>query len=182
LRQRWFDDETQEATEIIRGLLNEAQREVLIVDAYFAGLELQRFALAVGHLNVPVAILTSAEGLKQSDPTASGVEKGDTLQSQLQILGANKHINTFSVRVMTGHRPNVHDRFLMIDDRVWLLGSSFNEFGSRGTIMVAVPYPAPVRRKLHEAWSEAEGLESWIEKRRASRITNNTENNNEGHS
>ncbi|WP_437527289.1 VPA1262 family N-terminal domain-containing protein [Sorangium sp. So ce726] len=169
LRERWFDDDVQEATEILRSLLNEARREVLIVDPYFARPELVRFALAVGQIDVPVSILTSAKGLQAIDTSSSDTEQGDALHAELQNLAAQKEINTFNIRVMPGKRPAIHDRFLLVDDRIWLLGSSFNEFASRGTMFVSLSHPELLRDKLHQAWSNAEELAPWLRERHASR-------------
>jgi hypothetical protein len=44
-------------------------------------------------------------------------------------------INPVSVRVMSGERP-IHDRFLIVDEKVWHLGSSLNAFGTRGTMLI----------------------------------------------
>jgi hypothetical protein len=78
-------------------------------------------------------------------------------------------MNPFEVRVMTGDRPAVHDRFLAVDDTIWHLGSSLNEFGSRGTMLLALPDPDAIRGDLLKAWNEAEALSVWIEKRRQNR-------------
>jgi hypothetical protein len=162
--QRWFSGAKEEATAALRELLYEAQREVLIVDPYFGAAEVNGFALAVGKVDVPVLLLTSAEVLRKE--VREGVEKGDALLAQLKHVASQRYTNKISVRVMTGTRPGVHDRFFVVDDRVWLLGSSLSEFGSRGTMMVALPEPAPVREKLLDAWREAEDLEVWLKARK----------------
>ncbi|WP_438039894.1 VPA1262 family N-terminal domain-containing protein [Sorangium sp. So ce128] len=170
LSERLFDDDVQEATDILRSLLNEARREVLIIDPYFARPELVRFALAVGQIDAPISILTSAEVLKAMDPSSNNMEKGDVLHAEIQNLATQKDINTFKIRVMPGERPIIHDRFLVVDDRIWLLGSSFNEFASRGTMIISLSHPELVRDKLRQAWNDAEELASWLHERHASRI------------
>lgn len=158
--QRWFAGGKEEATVVLRELLHEAQREVLIVDPYFGAAELNGFALAVGKIDVPVLVLSSAEVLGKA--IREGVEKGDALLAQMKHVELTPQMNKIVARVMRGKRPAIHDRFLVVDDRVWLLGASLNEFGSRGTMMVALPDPAPVREKLFDAWREAEDLEAWL--------------------
>lgn len=165
--QRWFSGALEEAKRTLRELLYEARREVLIVDPYFAHEELFDFALAVGKIDVPISVLTSAEVLKND--AAPGVEKGDVLLAQVRHVASQTHGSTIAIRVMEGSRPPVHDRFFVIDDRVWLLGSSLNEFGSRGTMMVALPDPAPIRKKLFEARDAAEDLAEWVEGRKERR-------------
>lgn len=61
----------------------------------------------------------------------------------------------------------MHDRFLVVDVSVWLLGSSLNEFGSRGTMLVALPEPDAVTRRIEQAWTQAVPLEVWLARRGA---------------
>jgi hypothetical protein len=157
--QRWFRGEQEEARVLLRGLLHGAEREVLIVDPYFGHTELFKFPLAVGREDVPVRILSSAVALD-----GHGGEKGNILLAQARHLRSDSHMNPFEIKVMTGAHPTVHDRFLLVDDRIWLLGSSFNEFGSRGTMMVSLPDPQPVREQLTKAWNDAVELETWVER------------------
>lgn len=42
------------------------------------------------------------------------------------------------MRLLTG-KSSLHDRFIIADDQVWLLGSSFNELGVRATTITKVP-------------------------------------------
>jgi hypothetical protein len=35
-------------------------------------------------------------------------------------------MNPVEVRVMKGASPAIHDRFLLVGDRLWMLGSSLN--------------------------------------------------------
>jgi hypothetical protein len=176
LRQRWFDDQLEEAEELLQGLLHGASREVMIVDPYFATIELQRFGLAASHnTRVPIHILTSAACLKLQDDLKPGSEKGDILAVQLKHVQDQQHMNPVMIHVMPGKAPDIHDRFLAIDGRVWLLGSSLNAFGSRGTMMVALSDPEPVRDRLLKAWHDAEELETWLEQRRQSRTLSSKE-------
>ena len=165
--QRWFRGQQEEAVDVLRGLIHEANREVLLVDPYFGGVELVKFMLAVGREDIPVRVLTSAELLKKSRPqTGASTPAGEVLFDVLQQVRSHQRMNPFEVKVMTGDRPAIHDRFLLVDDRIWLLGSSLEEFGSRGTMMVSLPDPDPVREQLTKAWNDALDLETWVERRR----------------
>jgi hypothetical protein len=168
--QRWFREQKEDARDLLRSLLNEANREVLVIDPYLAAEELVAFALAVGRHDIPIRILSSAELLKEATAKGSEIEKGDQLLKTLLHLEQHEQMNPFEVRVMTGERPAIHDRFLVIDNRIWLLGSSLNEFGARGTMMLGLPDPDAVRGDLVSAWDESETLETWVPRRRQSRI------------
>jgi hypothetical protein len=163
--QRWFHGQKDEARRVLQGLLHGANREVMIVDPYFAHEELGGFATVVGQYTVPIRVLSSAEVLRAE--ASPGLEKGEALQRALEHVTSTQQMNPIEIRVMTGSRPDIHDRFLLVDDRVWLLGSSLNEFGSRGTMMVALPDPRPVADQLHKVWRLAEPLAPWVEARRA---------------
>lgn len=163
--QKWFSGVREEARRVLRELLFEAKREVLIVDFYFGAAELTDFVLAVRAIEVPIHILTSAEVLKKKMTPA--IKNGEALLAELGHVSTQPYANKMAIRVMVGGRPTIHDRFFVIDERVWLLGSSLNEFGSRGTMMVALPDPAPVRERLIEAWCAAKELEPWLEAHKA---------------
>jgi hypothetical protein len=191
--QRWFRGGREDALVMLRDLLNGARDEVLLIDPYWGPEEMHDFALAVGQEGLPVRILSSAEVLrKRSDEAgaergngqpataASGgagpsndgagvAEKGERLYEVLQEIRKQKGMNPFEVRVMPGARAAIHDRFLVIDRRIWLLGSSLNEFGTRGSMVIALPDPHAVRGELNAIWNEAVPFEQWLEDRRSLR-------------
>ena len=166
--QRWFKDQKEEARNLLRSVLNEATREVLLVDPYFGAEELSEL-LAVGREDIPIHILSSAEILRKPIAQEVPYKKGEQLLDALRQLRAHEQMNPFEIRVMRGERPAIHDRFLAIDKRIWLLGSSLNEFGSRGTMMLGLPDPDAVRDDLMKAWNDSDPLETWIEQSRNSR-------------
>jgi hypothetical protein len=164
--QRWFRDQKEEAQAYLQSLLNEADEQVLVVDPYFGAEELVQFALAVGRSDIPIRLLTSSEILKEPVSKQSDIEKGAQLWDVFGQVQRLEHINPFEIRVMPGKKPAIHDRFLVVDKRIWLIGSSLNEFGSRGTMMLALPDPDAVRGDIEKAWHESETLEKWVERRR----------------
>lgn len=160
--QQWFEGDADAAATTLRDLIKGTATGAWIVDPYFDETELGRFALAVGHTAAPIKILTSAEGLRTNakrDSVPAGARLGARARAVTQGAAAQKRIE---IRVMTGVRPDVHDRFLMVDEALWLLGSSLNEFGSRGTMLVAVPDPRAVSEKIQEAWERAIALDDWL--------------------
>lgn len=164
--QRWFRDQKDEAQAYLQSLLNEASEHVLLVDPYFGAEELVQFALAVGRSDIPIRILSSAEILKEPTPKNGEIEKGEQLLDVLGQAKRQEQMNPFEIRVMPGKRPAIHDRFLVVDKRIWLIGSSLNEFGSRGTMMLALPDPDAVRGDIEKAWNESKSLEEWVNRRR----------------
>jgi hypothetical protein len=174
LGQQWFSGRQEEAVNVLRNLIHSAAHEVFLVDPYFGPDELFTFVLAVGNADVPIHILSSAECLKyKKDKDGRPIlpEPGELLLANLDHVISQDHMNVIEIRVMTGDRPAVHDRFFLLDGRIWLLGSSLNEFGSRGTMMVALPDPDSVQTYLFDAWNlpATKELRSWVESRRKNR-------------
>lgn len=170
LDQTWFDGDADAAAEFIRDLIRPAQRSVLIVDPYFTATELRRFVLAASDSRVPIEILTSVEGLtevsRREGTKGTAATRANEMASELARLLAVSHANPIEVRLMLG-RPEIHDRFLVVDDRTWSLGASLNELGARGCLLLKVPHPAPVIEKLRAAWIDARKLSAWLEEKDA---------------
>jgi hypothetical protein len=78
-------------------------------------------------------------------------------------------MNPVSVRVMSGSPPPLHDRLVTVDDEMWMLGSSLNAFGSRGTMLLRVLDPTPVMIDVQRLWDDAQDFGSWLTERRAAR-------------
>jgi hypothetical protein len=51
----------------------------------------------------------------------------------------------------------LHDRYIVVDESVFLLGSSLNEFGSRATTLIKVPAPSVMISQAENWWNEANG-------------------------
>jgi hypothetical protein len=158
--QRWFND-VNDAKMAIREIIGRAVKEVLIVDPYFGVRELQSFALATTSTKAEIKILSSAAFLKEKN-NGQTKESGEHLAKQFKSLASQKIPNKIEIRVMPGKKPDIHDRFLGIDGQIWLLGSSLNEFGSRGTMMVKLQHPESIQSKLQEVWNISFQLEVFI--------------------
>lgn len=64
--------------------------------------------------------------------------------------------------MVAGSEPDIHDLFLRVDEAIWQLGSSLNEFGDRCIMLVALPDPDAISPKLQAAWGRAEPRANWI--------------------
>ncbi len=159
--QQWFKDQKEEARKLLRSLLTKAHREVLLVDPYFGAEDLSEL-LSVGRTDIPVRILGSTQFLKKALKEGRHHTNGEQLLGALMQLRSHLHMNPFEIRVMLG--AGIHDRFLAVDKRIWLLGSSINQFGARGTMMIALPDPDAVRDDLLKEWNDSVPLETWLER------------------
>ena len=54
-------------------------------------------------------------------------------------------------------RGQLHDRFILIDDRGWILGASFSEFGNRVTTInqIPVPYLNGIKKRVATWWNSS---------------------------
>lgn len=177
--ERWFSGDWHEAANFIRDLIGRASSRVLIVDPYFDGECLLRFGLANMSPSLLIRVLTSRAGLVAASPpepasTAESEPADDdkpgptayarasaTLSKALVSLSnviGKAHPSPISIRVMQGKKSPIHDRFLVVDDRAWLLGSSLNELGSRGTMVIRIR-SYDVVPELEAAWSDATPFE-----------------------
>ena len=163
LGQRWFDNDVDAATQFVRDLVSRTQADVLIVDPYFGDTEALRFAFAPKTSGAAVRILTSKEYLFGWSPATDRTLLGNRLRAVVGDLAGRDNSLSIEVRVARGDKAPVHDRFIVIDGReTWLLGSSLNEFGSRGTTAVRLPYSSPIMAALERHWKAAPTLDSWL--------------------
>lgn len=170
--QRWFNDGMQEdAKQYVLSALRQAKHEAWLLDPYFGCYELQRYFIGGGTLGVPIRILTSATYLSsESEKDNPDKEFGELLWNfSKQLESELKGMVSYSIRVMPGRKSPIHDRFIVADDNVWLIGSSLNEFGDRGTMAIRLPNPQMVFPNITKEWDNAMDLNDWIKQRRANR-------------
>ena len=59
-------------------------------------------------------------------------------------IDKNKNINNINAYIMLGVKPAFHDRFIIVDDNVWLSGNSLADIGKRASILVQLRYPRQI--------------------------------------
>jgi hypothetical protein len=118
--------------------LGKARQSVDFLDPYFGAADLLSFPLATSLRSIPIRILTSADYC--ADPhTAEPVDNGDVLLRALEHIRTKDPHARIDIKVMPGAKSPVHDRFLIVDGWIWVLGASLNEFGERGTLLLRLP-------------------------------------------
>jgi hypothetical protein len=131
----------------------------MLVDPYFAADDIQVWLPVVARRGVEIKVLTSRAGLRQRTLPGVAVKGRDLelehvkrLSEGLKAAERDQVVNPTKIRLMRGKHPVIHDRFIVADDHVWLLGASLNEFGARGTMLVALPLPGEVLPELEKVW------------------------------
>lgn len=157
--QRWFHDRPEDAAKFIRDMIGGARRTVMIADPYFADYGLLAFGHAIRWPDTKLRILTAAVCLKDG----AGSQMKEALDQTFQT-----YPSTPEVRVLSGKSPPLHDRFLMVDDDVWLSGNSFGTIGERAGMVVRLPDPEPIIARLDSLWEGADSLDAWLKNRSSS--------------
>jgi hypothetical protein len=166
--QKWFRAQASDALAELRQLVGKAHDQVLLVDPYFGGEDFDRVLLAIQDPGVPVRVLTGAEHLRRHNKRHA-MEESEYLEIRVAEAQAAGRMNPVELHVMQGDAPAIHDRLLRVGADVWMLGSSLNAFGSRGTLLVKAPDPEPILSDVEAVWKESPEFSNWLAERRATR-------------
>lgn len=165
--QVWIRGDRDSALERLRRLLAQADDRLLFVDPYFGISELAEFVAAVPSTAVRIDVLGSAEGLRRPDGSGGGrrplAPALRELVSTREAIRSGARVQPVSIRLMRGRPPGIHDRFLVVDRAVYLLGSSLNSFGVSGTMIVKLPHPERVLPELEAEFVASPTLEERLE-------------------
>ena len=159
--QQWFHDAPSDAAEFVRQRISAAQQTVFIVDPYFAGREFLAFGHAICRPRVQLRVLTSQLAFTQVDAPGRNPDTASELMAIVKDTFAD-YLRPPEIRVLPGQLPAVHDRFLVVDNTVWLSGSSLNTIGERAGMIVRLPDPEPVIKRLEALWRLASALQKCV--------------------
>lgn len=140
----------REAAEWIRNLLERARYECYICDPYFQAKDFATFILPMKQLKVKVRILNCKEQLDQMKRATPSI-----YEDLNHIVNSYKKSVSTDVEVKTLRGSGeLHDRFIITDDEGWVVGSSFNELGNRGTTINRIPtcYLHEVKNQVQSWW------------------------------
>lgn len=177
---RWFDKDSVAGTQAIRDIIQSASKSVDLLDPYFGRGDLLEFALSTTRHRLPFRVLTSHDFCSSGEDPDLKIERGDALAKTLDSVRAQDLRLNIEIKVMPGQKSPVHDRFLIVDGTVWVLGASLNEFGSRGSLLMKLPaspglgtsgLPAfSVSASVFDAhWGTSAALSDWVRRREVSR-------------
>lgn len=160
------EEEKERAARIIKELIEGAKERCIICDPYFSRKDLLTYGIHVTSLNVVLKVITSAAFLKSKVDGKPESRQGDILYETIGSF--SKHKINMKCYVLRGKKSPLHDRFIVVDDKVYLLGSSLSEFGSRATTLYQIPDPSLLIRQA-ELWMKDKAicppLEEWIKNR-----------------
>ncbi len=146
---QWFDTRDS-ALSFIRNQIGRARETVLIIDPYADGKDLFDFGHFITQRDIKIRLLTSRLPFEDDRVMRAGFaealrsfEKRGVPAPEIKILRGGKN-------------PPIHDRFLIIDNDVWLSGNSLNAIGARASMMLRLPDPVSVRARLERFFDEAQ--------------------------
>ena len=88
-------------------------------------------------------------------------QREQALHAKLAEVAGHK-INQTEIRVMLGAEEPLHDRFQLNDEKTWLLGSSLNLLGHRGTTAVRLGDVDQIRSDIEVEWERAVPLADFV--------------------
>lgn len=145
------------AKEDIREIINRAKDNCYLCDPYFGLLDLVYFAFHIKNTGVKLTILASKEYTTK--------EKAKEIEEAINEYN-KKPFQKIEFRLLVG-KSILHDRFIVADTNVWVIGSSFNEFGNRATSIGKVPKSSDniiireIEKWIHSA-EYSQSLEKYI--------------------
>ncbi len=142
----------EKGIEVVKRILNTARKRCYICDVYFNHNDFKEFVWEISLLDVEVKILTS--------PLASDdYEEKEKMRALIDDYN-NKIHGKVECRLLS-NKPLLHDRLIVADDNVWMLGSSLNHFGKKATTLIRVPrdYRKKIIEQIDQWWiNEAKEL------------------------
>ena len=132
--------------ELIQRIIKKKKNTCYICDVYFNTTDFEEFVWGASSLSVDIRILTSKLGLS-SEEAKEGMSKR-----------VNEYVEKVkgkvTCRLLLGE-PILHDRLIIADDQVWMLGSSLNHFGAKATTLIRVPkaYRGRLIEKVEYWWN-----------------------------
>lgn len=142
--QTLFYEQHAKAIEFLGERIKRAQTSVRLLDPYLSAEDFLRFATFAESQNIKYEAVTAGHFLAKVDREQK--EKGlpperwlsHLLQSQIQNNYGQHFTHPIQISVLTGNPSPIHDRFLIIDEFVWHLGSSFNSIGKAASMVCQV--------------------------------------------
>jgi hypothetical protein len=146
---------------LLRDNMKKAHARIIIVDPYLSANELFDFVYAVSSRTVETILVSSASVLSEK------VNKSSKSQGQVLFDNIVHYESEIQIKpyVMTGKNPIFHDRFIVVDDEVWLSGNSFHHISKRFSVILKLHDPEPVISFILaslQSQSKVMSLSSWL--------------------
>lgn len=150
----------QKGIDVIRRILASAQWICYICDIYFGDKDFKEFILPIENLDTQINILSS-KNCGQYDLENMNEEAQNRINElRCRVNEYNQKIGgKVAVKLLKGN-PILHDRIIIADEQVWMLGSSLNHFGEKSTTLVRVPqnYCHKIISQVERWWQDSQNI------------------------
>lgn len=161
------------AKNVVSEILDKAKKECYICDPYFSAEDFFEFVFPVKDIDVPVRIISSKEFMGKQYDEEGNVKSDDAIKEGNRLYGVIQKYNEIcgdgktNCRVLIG-KSVLHDRFIIVDNNVWCIGSSFSEIGARATTIYRVPdeYCKQIKSQVEKWWVDGDNsmaLKDYVE-------------------
>lgn len=151
------DVSRRNALTIVRELVGEAHERCDIVDPYLSADDVAMVVPFVRDTGCSIRLLSSRKFLQ--DHGEDGATRESHLAARVEEFCTKLRLPIAAKQIKGRERSPVHDRVLVVDEHVYLLGSSLSEFGSRATTIFRVPDPRRLTSEVDTWWNEADKLD-----------------------
>ncbi|WP_146852408.1 VPA1262 family N-terminal domain-containing protein [Brevifollis gellanilyticus] len=142
-----------DALQALREVVGRARTKCTVVDPYLESDDVATLVAFIGYATCELRLLSSNEQLGRRDE--NDITSESRFMSTLRNL--QKHLPfQINARKMLGTVS--HDRFLQIDDEVYVVGSSFNHFGHRPTVLFRIQRPEKLHQEINSWWDQSPAL------------------------
>ena len=140
------------AKQTVKELLQTVRKQCIVCDPYFSEPDFENYILPLTGKNCLIQIITTEN--KLSKKCAGGVldkTNGQQLQNlvaKLESLSVNRSkIECYVLNNTSEDKVPLHDRFFIVDDTAYLIGSSLNHFGEKATTLYKTPSAKILQRE-----------------------------------
>ena len=162
--QQWFSaGDREQALKFVRSKLKNARQRIIIADPYFDKLQIEQLLYAVPQGDCNVYVLTNADVFKAENNKGSRLLKVQEFASTLSKLLNIHSLKNLNIKVAVDAEAKFHDRFLIVDDSAWLLGSSLNSLGTQPTMIIRIPNAKVVIVEIEALMAKAQSFTDYFE-------------------
>ena len=155
-----MEENKKKAVKFVRNILSRAKQKCMVADPYFNLKSLSQFIFTMPQSEVTVRILGSKEHLNTDfeAPKTAANKKEEIENIQIGINSYRNACPSFDIqfKLLKGDKSPLHDRYIIVDDDVWMIGTSFNEIGVRASSIIKLPKVSANRisAELESWWTD----------------------------
>lgn len=155
------------AKQTVKDLLKTAQKSCVLCDPYFSRTDFEDYILPLTGKNCLIQIITTQNKISKTKKDGN-VDKtsGEELQNLLDKLNSipttRAKIECYVLNNTADDKTALHDRFFIVDENAYLMGSSLNHFGEKATTLYKAPTAIILQRETEIMIKNSKLLSEWL--------------------